>query len=156
MDKSTRKTVLITGCSEGGIGSALAKEFASQDYHVFATARNMNKMSHFQDMIGIEAVQLDPTSAESVEAARRVVETKTGGRLDVLVNNAGQAYSCPILDTDIDQAKEVYDINVWGALRVTKAFSGMMIAAKGTIVFNSSIASVGRFPWLGKQQLSVN
>lgn len=113
-------------------------------------------MSHFQDMPGIEAIQLDPTSPESVEAARRVVETKTGGRLDVLVNNAGQAYSCPILDTDIDQAKDIYDINVWGALRVIKAFSGMVIAAKGTIVFNSSIASVGRFPWLGKQQLLVN
>lgn len=148
-----KKTVLITGCSEGGIGSALAKEFASQNWHVFATARNTNKMKHFRDVPGTEAIQLDPTSPESVDAARKLVEAKTGGRLDVLVNNAGQAYSCPILDTDIDKAKEVYDINVWGALRVTKAFSGMIIAAKGTIVFNSSIASVGRFPWLGKQQL---
>ena len=82
------KTVLITGCSAGGIGSALALAFQKKDFQVFATARNISKMEHLTQA-GIFMVSLDVTSAESIAAAVKVVEAKTGARLDILVNSCG-------------------------------------------------------------------
>ncbi|KXT02340.1 hypothetical protein AC578_169 [Pseudocercospora eumusae] len=150
-----RQSVLITGCSQGGIGSALAIAFAEQGCKVFATARNPDKMSHLQDNPSISILQLDPTSSESVDACVKQVETELSsdkssiaGHLDYLVNNAGMSSNAPILDADIDDMKAMYDINIWGSVRVTQKFSHLVINAKGTIVMNSSIASTARFPFL--------
>ena len=52
------------------------------------------------------------------------------------------AYTIPILDVDIEQAKRMYDVNVWGVIRTTQVFSGLVIAAEGTIVTIGSIAGV--------------
>lgn len=82
------KTVLITGCSQGGIGDALCKEFSHQGLRVFATARNPAKIEHFQ-ALGIETVLLDVTDTASLEKAVQTVSTATGGTLDFLVNNSG-------------------------------------------------------------------
>lgn len=48
----------------------------------------------------------------------------------------------PLLEVDIDQAKNVYDVNVWGVLRTTQVFSSLIIAAQGTIVIIGSIAGI--------------
>ena len=48
----------------------------------------------------------------------------------------------PLLDVDIDQAKNVYDVNVWGVLRTTQVFSSLIIAAQGTIVIIGSLAGI--------------
>ena len=144
------KTVLITGCSAGGIGSALAEAFQKHGVHVFATARDLSKMSHLQTLSHVTLLQLDPTSAPSVQAAVEHVKGQTGGTLDYLVNNAGQTIIMPTLDFDIDTAKSMYDINVWGMVRVTQAFAPLVIAAKGTIINISSIAPCVHTPWMGE------
>jgi 1-acylglycerone phosphate reductase len=82
------KTVLITGCSKGGIGDALAQEFHRKGVHVFATARSLSKISHLKDM-GITTFELDVTSPDSIRNAVSFIEKETEGRLDFLVNNAG-------------------------------------------------------------------
>jgi 1-acylglycerone phosphate reductase len=82
------KTVLITGCSKGGIGDALAQEFHRKGVHVFATARSLSKISHLKDM-GITTFELDVTSPDSIRNAISFVEKETEGRSDFLVNNAG-------------------------------------------------------------------
>lgn len=82
------KSVLITGCSKGGIGDALAQEFHSKGVRVFATARNLEKIDHLKKL-GLDVLQLDVTSAESIRKAVIVVEKEMGGKLDFLVNNAG-------------------------------------------------------------------
>ena len=92
---------------------------------------------------------LDPTSAPSVEAAIRTVTAVTGGTLDVLVNNAGYTFSMPVLDVDVDAAKDMFEINVWGALRVTQAFAPLVIKARGTVVNVSSVAASLHTPWIG-------
>jgi 1-acylglycerone phosphate reductase len=83
------KTVLITGCSEGGIGHALALEWHKHGHRVFATARNTNAMTALA-AAGIECFAMDVTEPDSLTAIKDQVEELTGGTLDVLVNNAGQ------------------------------------------------------------------
>ncbi|KAL8672930.1 MAG: hypothetical protein Q9168_002636 [Polycauliona sp. 1 TL-2023] len=145
----TLKSVLITGCSAGGIGSALAEAFQKRNMHVFATARDISKMSHLKDLPNVTLLALDPTLDSSVRAALEVLKSETGGNLDYLVNNAGQTIIMPTLDFDIETAKRMYDINVWGMVRVTKIFAPCVIAAKGTIVNISSIAPRVNTPWMG-------
>jgi len=83
------KTVLITGCSEGGIGHALALEFQKQGYRVFATARKQSAMTALVEN-GVETLEMDVTSVDSLNGVKEEIEKRTGGTLDVLVNNAGQ------------------------------------------------------------------
>ncbi len=87
------KSALITGCSKGGIGDALAQEFHKNVVRVFATARNMVKVEHLK-VLGIEVLQLDVLSPESIQMAAAEVLKATGGELDFLVNNAGGGEPC--------------------------------------------------------------
>jgi NAD(P)-dependent dehydrogenase (short-subunit alcohol dehydrogenase family) len=82
------KTVVITGCSEGGIGDALAQAFHRHGCRVFATARNLSKVQHLKES-GIEVLELDVLSEESCKEAAQVVQEATRGALDILVNNSG-------------------------------------------------------------------
>ena len=83
-----QKSVLITGCSEGSIGDALAQEFLKKGLRVFATARNLNSVQHLKEM-GCEVCRLDVTDVENVKSAVEFVGKETGDKLSVLVNNAG-------------------------------------------------------------------
>lgn len=96
--KTMRTSVLITGCSEGGIGDALAIEFQSRGARVFATARNPSKMEHLKAM-GIETLSLDVTSPQSIETAVATINEATGGKLDILVNNSGIGRCIPAFRT---------------------------------------------------------
>jgi 1-acylglycerone phosphate reductase len=82
------KTVLITGCSAGGIGDALAKAFHKKGLRVFATARNLAKVEQLK-ALGLEVIQLDVVDDESIRQAVEKVKAATGGTLDFLVNNSG-------------------------------------------------------------------
>ncbi|KAL9070407.1 MAG: hypothetical protein Q9157_005819 [Trypethelium eluteriae] len=143
------KTVLITGCSVGGIGSALVEAFPKQGLQVFATARDVAKMSHLKGLENTSIIQLDPTSQTSVDTALETVKAETGGQLSYLVNNAGQSVIMPTLDFKIDAVKAMYEINVFGLLRVTQAFAPLVIAASGTIVNIASISTDCHTPWMG-------
>lgn len=83
-----QRTVLITGCSEGGIGDSLAQTFHKKGFRVFASARNTAKVQHLKDM-GLHIVQLDVTDEQSIEQAVSTIKAATGGYLDFLVNNSG-------------------------------------------------------------------
>ncbi|KAL3456726.1 hypothetical protein BJX64DRAFT_36943 [Aspergillus heterothallicus] len=148
MADKPRKTVLITGCSAGGAGSALAEAFAARGLHVFATARSVSKMSHLEKNDHITLLQLDIEDPESIAVAVEAVKKHTGGTLDYLVNNAGISWVRPALDTDLAQARKVFEVNYWGAVNVTHAFAPLVIEAKGTIANVSSLASVVLAPWV--------
>ncbi len=87
-----KKSVLITGCTEGGIGFALAKEFQSRGLHVFATARSPSKMAALEKLPDVTLLSLDVTSTGSISAVVDAVSAATGGKLDYLVNNSGVVY----------------------------------------------------------------
>lgn len=143
-------SVLITGCSDGGIGSALAHAFHAAGLHVFASARNTRKMSSLSDLCGLTLLELDVTDPVSIARAVEVVAAAVGtSGLDYLVNNAGQGYVMPMLDSDVGQLQRIFDTNVWGALRVTQAFAPLVVRAKGVVVNNSSIAGCIGLPYQG-------
>jgi NADP-dependent 3-hydroxy acid dehydrogenase YdfG len=144
------KYVLITGCTDGGIGSALAIVFHRKGYHVIATARNPNTMGALKDLRNMTFLRLDVTNQTQITDAVAAVTKETDGRLHYLINNAGHNRYMPILDENIAEARELFDTNVWGSLAVTQAFAPLVIQAKGTIGFVTSIAGHVNVPYMGE------
>jgi len=151
---NAKGSVLITGCSNGSIGSGLALAFQQRSYQVFATARNIDKMSDLKELPDLKLMQLDVLCPESIHAAVNAVAEKTGGILSVLVNNAGSFHCMPLLDDDIEAAKKTFDTNVWGPLALTKAFAPLLMKGRGTLVNITSIAGHNAMPYSGKKVLS--
>jgi len=141
MAGSKRKTVLITGCSPGGIGHALAREFSSKGLRVLATARKAETISDLVPF-GIETLSLEVDKPESVSAVKNQVKELTGGRLDILVNNAGRNYTVPALDVDFDEVRLTFEVNVFAVMRMCQEFAPLLIEAKGTIVQIGSLAGI--------------
>ncbi|EHK20602.1 uncharacterized protein TRIVIDRAFT_192808 [Trichoderma virens Gv29-8] len=141
----TRKTCLVTGCSAGGVGPAFAEAFKNKGYHVFATARTPSKVPQsLHDAPNVTVIALDVTSMESISSALEEVRKHTE-KLDVLINNAGLGLNMPGLDTSIDEAKKLFDLNFFGVLAMMQAFSPMLVAARGCVVNNSSVGGVVPF-----------
>ncbi|KAJ3516824.1 hypothetical protein NM208_g14794 [Fusarium decemcellulare] len=109
-----RKTfVLITGCSPGGIGHALALEFHRRGCHVIATVRNTDLIKDLEAP-GLSVVSLEVTEPESIAECKAKVSELTGGRLDILVNNAGRTHTIPALDMDLRRrARHVRGKRLW-------------------------------------------
>ena len=144
------KSVLITGCSAGGIGASLCNEFEKRGFHVFAAARTVSKIGDVESWPNVTPLTLDVTSTSSIAAAVDVVRQKTDGQLDYLVNNAGSQYISTILDVDIEAAKAMYDVNVWGCVAMIQAFAPFVITVKGTIINIASITGYLSTPFMGK------
>lgn len=144
----TSRVVLITGCSSG-IGLETALAFARKGDTTFASMRNPAKSKALmsrarEEGLEIELLQLDVTHDASVSAAVGEVE-KRHGALDVLVNNAGVGYDGAIETIDIDRARAVYEANVWGPVRMSRAAIPNMRAQKSGVIINvTSVA--GRVP----------
>ncbi|KAI0018193.1 oxidoreductase [Xylariomycetidae sp. FL0641] len=151
------KTVLITGCSEGGIGAAVAQALARRGHHVYATARDVSKIPG--ELRGARAnvtvLALDVRSAASVRAAAEAVAAADRGRgLDVLLNNAGVGYTMPLLDADVARAQAVFDVNVWGLLRAVQAFAPLLVARRGRVVNLNTCGAVVNTPWIASYTAS--
>lgn len=138
---ASQRSVLITGCSAGGLGAALALALHEAGLHVYATARSPEKMATLSTA-GIQTLTLDVTSTISI--ANCVAKIPT---LDILVNNAGGGYSMPISDMSISEAKKVFDLNVWSPLAVTQAFLPLLLESKGMIVNHTSVGSLISIPF---------
>ncbi len=140
-DTTTKRTVLITGCSDDGLGAALAIAFHEAGLHVYATARDPSKMAHIASL-GIETLTLDVQSDSSIAACVQSLSA-----LDMLVNNAGAGFNMPFSDVSIAEGKKLFDLNVWSYLAVTQAFLPLLLKSEGTIVNNTSIASSVTIPF---------
>ncbi|KAJ7066536.1 NAD-P-binding protein [Mycena amicta] len=142
-----KKTALVTGCSAGGIGHALALEFHRYDYRVFATARRLESMADLAAQ-GIETLQLDVTSAAAIQDVRKAISVKTGGKLDILVNNAGQGYDQAITDADMDRVREIFEVNLFAPMAMVKEFAPLLIASgDARVVQIGSITGIMPIPF---------
>ncbi|RSL95300.1 hypothetical protein CEP52_012145 [Fusarium oligoseptatum] len=143
-DTKTKRSVLITGCSDGGIGAALAVAFHNAGLNVYATTRNPDKMKHLASL-GIKTLTLDVLSETSIAECVKQVPS-----LDILVNNAGAPHMMPVLDMDIPAAKKLFDLNFWSHIAVTKAFAPLLLkSSSGMVVNQTSIGAVAAVPFQG-------
>ncbi|MCJ1286180.1 hypothetical protein MMC26_005525 [Xylographa opegraphella] len=137
-----KRTVLITGCSDGGIGAALAIAFHEAGLHVYATARNPSKMELLA-AAGIQTLTLDVQSESSIAACVNSLSS-----LDILVNNAGAQFLMPVVDVSITEAKQTFDLNVWAHIAMTQAFLPLLMkSSKGMIVNQTSVGAVTTLPF---------
>ena len=143
-----RKSVLITGCSEGGIGAAMVEECLERGFLVFATARNVDRMGDLVQSPNVVSITLDVTSARDIEAVVQIIREHTGGTLDILINNAGNGYIIPALDCDLDYGRQMFEVNFWGPLALIQKFAPFLIATKGAVVNINSAATVSLPLWL--------
>ena len=134
-----RNYAVVTGASSG-IGAATAKLLAANGFHVIAGARRMDRLSELaKSDSNIEIVELDVTNQMSVETlAAKLV----GKPVSVLINNAGGAFdAAPVAESDPEIWAKTFEVNVTGAVRMTKALIPIMKAhGQGHIVLMSSTA----------------
>ncbi|NMO50215.1 SDR family NAD(P)-dependent oxidoreductase [Actinoplanes sp. TBRC 11911] len=134
---------VVTGASSG-IGAATARMLASQGFHVIAAARRTDRLSELVKEIGSSAtaVETDVTSDESVARLAEVV-AGLDGPLTLLVNNAGGAAGLDEIEVgSVEDWQWMFDVNVLGTLRTTKALMPALIASgNGTIVTVGSTAA---------------
>jgi NADP-dependent 3-hydroxy acid dehydrogenase YdfG len=110
------KIVLITGCSTG-IGHDLARRLTRANYTVIATARYPERLS---DLDVALQLPLDVTDATSIASAMEDV-VRRYGRIDILVNNAGYAVRGAVEDISVEQVQQMFDVNVYGVMRMIRA-----------------------------------
>ncbi|OTA62238.1 NAD(P)-binding protein [Hypoxylon sp. EC38] len=146
---ASKETVLITGCSDGGIGSALATVFQKRGLHVFATARDPSKMSSLKGLPDVTLLKLDVVKSDDIKAAVEAVTKHTGGTLNYLVSNAGRNHFMPILDEDLDKVRDLFEINFYGPIALTQAFAPLLIKAKGMVAYVTSISGYINVPYMG-------
>ena len=130
------KVILITGCSTG-IGRDLAQRLTQAGYTVVATARRADTL---HDLAAALKLPLDVTQSHSIdEAVARTLQQF--GRIDVLVNNAGYALRGALEEVADEQVQQMFDVNVFGALRMIQAvIPYMRRQGAGRIINISSIA----------------
>ena len=145
----TEKSVwLITGCSTG-FGHELAKHVLDRGYRTVVTARNPEQLNNLVHKGEALVLKLDVTDQNQIDAAIKAAEVKFG-HVDVLVNNAGIGYFAAVEESEEDQVRRMFEINVFGLSRMIHAvLPGMRKRGTGFIVNFSSIAGLCSFPALG-------
>jgi NAD(P)-dependent dehydrogenase (short-subunit alcohol dehydrogenase family) len=146
LNEEIMKSALVTGANKG-IGYEVAKILAAQGIHVFMAARSLEKVNAAVETLqasgirNVEAIQLDVTDQQSVDAARLRISEKVQ-HLDILVNNAGISggFQQSALHATIGQFKEVYETNVFGVVRVTQAFIDLLKLAPEPRIVNVTTA----------------
>jgi NAD(P)-dependent dehydrogenase (short-subunit alcohol dehydrogenase family) len=148
-----QKAVLVTGASTG-IGRMIAEALAAEGYFVYAGARKQRDLDALNQIENIQAIRLDVTKQDEIDAAVQTV--RDGGRgLYGLVNNAGvNGAGGPQAEIDIDDAKWVFDVNVFGVQRVTAAFAPLIVEEKGRITTISSIGGIVSGAYWGTYSMS--
>ena len=139
----TRPVAIVTGAT-AGIGAATARALHGAGYHVFGTYRKLPSAR----IPGVEYVACDVTSEPAVGTAVREVLAKTG-RIDLLVNNAGVGLVGAAEESSLEQAKSVFDVNLFGVIRMTNAVLPVMRQQRsGRIVNISSVMGLIPSPFL--------
>jgi len=139
------RRALVTGASSG-IGAATVRRLRGDGWDVVATARRADRLEALADETGADPFVADVTKDEDVAAlAEHVLAT---GGFDALVNNAGGALGLdPVADADLEQWRTMYELNVLGTLRVTKALLPTLRERGGDVLVLTSTAALD--PYVG-------
>jgi 2-deoxy-D-gluconate 3-dehydrogenase len=140
------RIAVVTGAGRG-LGAAAVRSLAEAGADVALLARNKEELEAMAAEVeahGRQAISLavDVTNEAEVEAAADHV-VSLFGRIDILVNNAGRAMVGPLLEMDAAKLRDVFEVNVFGAFLVARAFGAHMVAQrKGTVINVGSIAGL--------------
>src|SRR3954467_15786090 len=138
------RVAIVTGVSSG-IGNATARALIERGYRVFGTARSAASSLP----AGTERVLLDVRDEASIDAGVAEVLARAG-RIDLLVNNAGGTVVGAVEETSLEEARDLFDVNFFGAMRMTQAVLPAMRAQRsGRIVFISSLLALLPAPFMG-------
>jgi NADP-dependent 3-hydroxy acid dehydrogenase YdfG len=136
------KTAIVTGASSG-IGEATARLLARNGWNVWTGARRVERLQELQREIGGHCARLDVADTMSVEAFMAQVPDE----IQLVVNNAGGALGLePIADADEEKWMQMWQSNVLGLMRVTRALLPRLIAGRGHIINITSIAGRDAYP----------
>src|SRR5437660_7688078 len=139
------KTTLITGVTSG-IGREIAQLLAERGARVFGTVRNPQSASPIS---GVEIVRMEVTDDASVNEAVQSIVRKAGP-IQYLVNNAGYSFMGALEETSVAEARQQFETNLFGVLRVTNAIlPGMRQQGFGRIVNISSVLGFLPAPYMG-------
>ncbi|MCY7395796.1 MAG: SDR family oxidoreductase [Nocardioides sp.] len=131
-DQPGVRHAVVTGASSG-IGAATARTLAGAGFHVYCAARRTDRIEALAAEIGGTPVRCDVTDEASVADLAAAV----GGRLDVLVNNAGGAFgAAPVSAADSGDWRRMYEVNVIGLMQVTRALLPALVASGNGVVLN--------------------
>lgn len=150
---STRRSILITGCSSG-IGLRCAEILRERGWRVFATARKTEDVIKLMDM-GFESIQLDLDQSESIHSALNKVLQLTGGTLDGLFNNGAYGQPGAVEDLNRETMRSQFETNLFGTTELTNAVIPVMRRqGHGRIIFNSSVLGFVVMPYRGAYNAS--
>lgn len=147
-----QKAVLVTGASSG-IGLRITERLASEGYFVYAGARKPEDMDRLNRIDNVEAIRLDVTVQEDIDAAVKQIRNADRG-LWGLINNAGVYIGGPVTDVSIEETMWLFDVNVFGVYRVTQAFAPLIIESKGRISNMGSISGIGSSRFFSQYSMS--
>ncbi|WP_322769148.1 oxidoreductase [Frankia sp. Cr1] len=141
---ATRQVALVTGASSG-IGRAAALALVEAGFAVIGTSRNTSRVAPLH---GVTFLDLDVASDDSVTVVvKRVIEEF--GQIDVLVNNAGIGAAGAAEESSVAQAQSIFDVNVFGTIRMTTAVLPHMRAqGSGRIINISSVLGFVPAPYM--------
>ena len=141
----------LIGCSSG-IGLATALYLANHPSKIFKVYASMRSTDYwkgrgqYHDKNSLEAIECDVTSTDSVQKAIDYIIKKEGS-ISIVINNAGYGVSGCLEQVTIDEAQQLFDVNVWGAVRVLQsALPHMRKAQKGYIINISSTSGIRGIP----------
>ncbi|CCN46036.1 conserved exported hypothetical protein [Vibrio nigripulchritudo MADA3029] len=134
---NSSKVILITGASSG-MGKDTAKDLIQQGHVVYCAARRIEEMEDLK-LAGGHALKLDISKEEDIiQCVEKIIEEQ--GHIDVLWNNAGFGLYGSVEETNLEDAKYQFEVNVFGLARLTQLIAPYMREAKsGTIINTSSI-----------------
>src|ERR1700757_2672321 len=138
---------LITG-GGGGIGSAFAPALSST-YGLLLAGRPSDRLDAVAERLGATTFPLDLTDADEIEAACEIVD-----ELDVLVHNAGASIPGHVAESNVDEWRTTFAVNVFGAVELTLALLPALRSARGHVVFINSGAGLGVLPGMASYSAS--
>ena len=147
-----QKAVLVTGASSG-IGRKITERLAAEGHFVYAGARKDEDLRELDAIENVDSIRLDVTKPEEIAAAVQAVRS-AGRGLHGLVNNAGVAVAGPLTQAKMEDLDFVFDVNVFGPVRVTQAFAPLILESGGRITTISSIAGILSSPTFGVYSMS--
>ncbi|WP_341902999.1 SDR family oxidoreductase [Fluviicola taffensis] len=142
------KSVLITGANKG-IGLETAKQLSKNGLFVYLGSRSIEKGNAIVKELqeagyrNIKVISIDVTKPDTILSARNIIEEERG-HLDILINNAGVSGIVPqtAVGTDVNDFKDVFDVNFYGVVRVTQTFMDLLQKSAEPRIVNVS-TSVG-------------